>query len=75
LNENVERTVDADLYVPDLLGGFPGSKFWIASRLGQIGGQSTRKARKRDPERMADSGEDQVSAAALIEGTVVSGSG
>src|SRR6266853_5323716 len=38
--------VDADLYVPGLLEGFLGSKSWIASRLGQIGGQATSKARK-----------------------------
>jgi len=29
--------VDADLYVPDLLEGFLGSKSWMASRSGQIG--------------------------------------
>ena len=38
--------VDADLYIPALLEGFLGSKSWMASRLGQIGGQSTSKARK-----------------------------
>jgi hypothetical protein len=30
--------LDADLYVPGLLEGFLGSKSWMASRLGQIGG-------------------------------------
>lgn len=38
--------VDADLYVPALLEGFLGSKSWMASRLGQIGGQSTSKVKK-----------------------------
>ena len=38
--------VDADLYIPSLLEGFPGSKSWMASRLGQIGGQATSKAKK-----------------------------
>ena len=37
--------VDADLYVPALLEGFLGSKSWMASRLGQIGGQATSKAK------------------------------
>jgi Protein of unknown function (DUF2442) len=31
---------DADVYVPGLLEGFLGSKTWMASRLGQIGGRS-----------------------------------
>ena len=38
--------VDADLYVPGLLEGFLGSKKWMASRLGQIGGQSRSRAKK-----------------------------
>jgi hypothetical protein len=38
--------LDADLYVPSLLEGFLGSKAWMASRLGQRGGQS-RSKRKR----------------------------
>jgi len=38
--------VDADLYVPGLLEGFLGSRAWMASRLGQIGGQSRSKAKK-----------------------------
>ena len=38
--------LDADLYVPGLLEGFLGSKAWMASRLGQMGGQS-RSKRKR----------------------------
>jgi hypothetical protein len=51
--------VDADLYVPGLLEGFPGSKSWMASRLGQIGGKATAKPGKRHPGRMANSGEDR----------------
>lgn len=31
---------DADIYLPGLLEGFLGSKTWMASRLGQIGGRS-----------------------------------
>ena len=38
--------LDADLYVPGLLEGFLGSRTWMASRLGQIGGQSSSKAKK-----------------------------
>jgi hypothetical protein len=38
--------VDADLYMPGLLEGFLGSKSWMAARLGQLGGQSTSKAKK-----------------------------
>ena len=38
--------VVADLYIPGLLEGFLGSKSWMASRLGQLGGQSTSKAKK-----------------------------
>jgi hypothetical protein len=34
------RALDADLYVPGLLEGFLGSKAWMASRLGQMGGRS-----------------------------------
>ena len=37
--------VDADLYVPGLLEGFPGSKTWMASRLGQVGGRSSSAAK------------------------------
>ena len=32
--------IDADIYVPGLLEGFMGSKSWMASRLGQIGGRA-----------------------------------
>jgi len=38
--------VDADIYVPALLDGILGSKRWMASRLGQIGGQSRSRAKK-----------------------------
>jgi hypothetical protein len=38
--------VDADLYVPGLLEGFLGSKSWMVSRLGQIGGRSTSRLKK-----------------------------
>jgi len=38
--------VDADIYVPGLLEGILGSKKWMASRLGQIGGQSRSRAKK-----------------------------
>jgi hypothetical protein len=37
--------LDADLYIPGLLEGFLGSKTWMASRLGQIGGRSKSKAK------------------------------
>ncbi|MBZ5614497.1 MAG: DUF2442 domain-containing protein [Acidobacteriia bacterium] len=38
--------LDADLYVPGLLEGFLGSKKWMASRLGQIGGRSRSRAKR-----------------------------
>jgi hypothetical protein len=38
--------MDADLYVPGLLEGFLGSKTWMASRLGQVGGRSSSKAKR-----------------------------
>ena len=38
--------LDADLYVPGLLEGFPGSKRWMAARLGQIGGRSRSRAKQ-----------------------------
>jgi hypothetical protein len=38
--------LDADLYVPGLLEGFLGSKQWMATRLGQLGGQSRSRAKK-----------------------------
>jgi Protein of unknown function (DUF2442) len=38
--------LDAGLYVPGLLEGFLGSKKWMASRLGQAGGQSRSLAKR-----------------------------
>jgi hypothetical protein len=38
--------LDADLYVPGLLEGLLGSKTWMASRLGQMGGQSRSKGKQ-----------------------------
>jgi len=38
--------LDADLSVPGLLEGFLGSKAWMASRLGQMGGQSRSKRKQ-----------------------------
>jgi hypothetical protein len=38
--------LDADLYVPGLLEGFLGSRKWMASRLGQAGGQSRSVAKR-----------------------------
>jgi len=38
--------LDVDLYIPSLLEGFLGSKTWMASRLGQIGGRSRSNAKR-----------------------------
>jgi hypothetical protein len=38
--------LDADLYVPGLLEGVLGSRKWMASRLGQAGGQSRSMAKR-----------------------------
>jgi len=38
--------LDADLYLPALLGGFFGSKKWMAARLGHAGGKSRSLAKK-----------------------------
>jgi Protein of unknown function (DUF2442) len=38
--------LDADLYVPGLLEGFLGSKKWMATRLGQVGGKSRSRAKR-----------------------------
>lgn len=38
--------LDADLYVPGLLEGLLGSRKWMASRLGQAGGQSMSTAKR-----------------------------
>lgn len=37
--------LDADLYLPALLEGFLGSKKWMASRLGSLGGKSRSAAK------------------------------
>ena len=39
-------TLDVDIYVPGLLEGILGTKKWMASRLGQLGGQSRSRAKK-----------------------------
>ncbi len=39
--------LDADLYVPALLEGVLGSKKWMASRLGAVGGKRTSVSKKR----------------------------
>lgn len=38
--------LDADLYLPALLEGFLGSKRWLASQIGRIGGSATTTAKK-----------------------------
>jgi len=38
--------LDADIYLPSLLEGFLGSRRWMASRMGRVGGKS-RSAAKR----------------------------
>jgi uncharacterized protein DUF2442 len=38
--------LDADIYLPALLEGILGSKTWMASRLGSLGGQQTSAAKK-----------------------------
>jgi len=43
---NHRPKLDADLYLPGLLEGFLGSKQWMASRLGQMGGKSRSAAKK-----------------------------
>lgn len=37
--------LDADIYLPALLEGFLGSKHWIASQLGKLGGSVSTKAK------------------------------
>jgi Protein of unknown function (DUF2442) len=39
--------LDADIYLPALLDGVLGSRKWMASRLGSLGGQQTSTAKKR----------------------------
>lgn len=43
--------LDADLYLPALLEGFFGSKQWMASRLGQLGGRSKSRAKRAASQR------------------------
>jgi hypothetical protein len=38
--------LDADLYLPAILQGFFGSRKWMASRLGQLGGRSRSVAKR-----------------------------
>jgi len=38
--------LDADLFVPGLIEGSPGSREWIAARLGRAGGRSTSAAKR-----------------------------
>lgn len=38
--------LDADLYLPGLLEGMLGSRKWMASRLGRVGGRSTSTVKK-----------------------------
>jgi hypothetical protein len=38
-------SIDADLYVPDLLMSFMGSRNWMAARLGALGGKSRSAAK------------------------------
>ena len=37
--------LDADIYIPDLLEGFLGSKRWIAAQIGKIGGATKSEAK------------------------------
>lgn len=39
------RTLDADLYVPTLIHGTLGSKEWMASQIGRLGGQASSVAK------------------------------
>jgi hypothetical protein len=43
--------LDADLYLPALLEGFLGSRQWMASRLGQLGGRSKSRAKRAASQR------------------------
>lgn len=40
-------TLDADLYLPAILQGFLGSRKWMASRLGHVGGKSRTVAKQK----------------------------
>lgn len=37
--------LDADLYIPALLEGFLGSKHWMASKMGKVGGKASTDAK------------------------------
>lgn len=39
--------LDADLYLPSLLEGFLGSKRWMASEIGKIGGKASSEAKSK----------------------------
>ncbi len=39
--------LDADLYLPAILQGFLGSRKWMASRLGQVGGKSRSASKQK----------------------------
>ena len=39
--------LDADIYVPALLEGFLGSRKWMAARMGEAGGRSRSRAKKK----------------------------
>jgi hypothetical protein len=39
--------LDADFYVPALLEGFLGSRKWMAARMGEAGGKSRSRAKKK----------------------------
>jgi Protein of unknown function (DUF2442) len=39
--------LDADLYLPAILQGFLGSRKWMASKLGQVGGRSRSPAKQK----------------------------
>ncbi len=48
--------LDADLYLPALLEGFLGSRRWMASRLGAVGGKSRSAAKTSAAKRNGRSG-------------------
>ncbi|MGP8250914.1 MAG: DUF2442 domain-containing protein [Terracidiphilus sp.] len=48
--------LDADIYIPALLEGFLGSRKWMASRLGAVGGRSKSPAKVAAAKRNGQSG-------------------
>jgi hypothetical protein len=40
-------SLDADLYLPSILEGFLGSRSWMASRMGKVGGQMRSRAKTK----------------------------